>query len=314
MTALALAWATRALAACTCFCAWATEAVEPWTSEPVVLTLVLTLMLVMGTLTVAWMYCGLGAGEVGLGLLERRPGSRVGSISASGCAGLDRLVVLDVDLDDLAGDARADLVEIAVHLGVVGVLGEGGAPVEEAGADDEQQDDADDDELAAGLLRRRFGSVACVTAGRSAAALCRPAELCLCLPRLLSSEIIFVVGLSDAQGTGQGELGDVVLVERADVLVVGLFGLRLRLGDGQVVGDAGVEALLRFAECFVGEVDIGVGGVDQLGRGLDVEDGCRGCPALTCWIWSASLALACWYCASATSSWPWSWRSAGRER
>ena len=63
-----------------------------------------------------------------------------------------------------------------------------------------------------------------------------------------------------------------MLVERADVLVVGLLGLGLGLGDGQVVGDAGVEALLSFAERLVGEVDVGVGGFDEFGGGLDVED------------------------------------------
>ncbi len=49
------------------------------------------------------------------------------------------------------------------------------------------------------------------------------------LASLLSSEIIFVICLRDAQGTGQGKLGNIVLVERADVLIVRLFGLRLRL-------------------------------------------------------------------------------------
>src|ERR1700729_2072662 len=61
-------------------------------------------------------------------------------------------------------------------------------------------------------------------------------SLCsVCSGKLLSSEIIFVICLCGAQGTGQRELGYVVLVERADVLVVGLFDLRLRLGDGQIV-------------------------------------------------------------------------------
>ena len=98
-------------------------------------------------------------------------------------------------------------------------------------------------------------------------------SLSLCLPRLLSSEIVFQVGLSDAEGTGQRELGGVVLVERADVLVVGLFGLGLGLRDGQVVRDAGVEALLRFAQFFVGEVQVRLRRIDELGRGLDVENG-----------------------------------------
>ena len=85
----------------------------------------------MGTLTLAWIAAACGAGEVGLGLFE---GDLVvlGIDLGDGLAGLDLLVVLDVDLDDLAGDAGADLVEVAVDLGVVGVFGEGGAPVEDA--------------------------------------------------------------------------------------------------------------------------------------------------------------------------------------
>ena len=114
-------------------------------------TLVLTLTLVMGTLTVCLDGGGLRAGEVGLGLLD---GDLIvlGIDLGDELADFDLLVVVDVDLDDLAGDARADLIEIAVDLGVVGVFGEGGAPVEDARADDEQDDDGDDDELAAGLL------------------------------------------------------------------------------------------------------------------------------------------------------------------
>src|SRR5260370_31908221 len=83
-----------------------------------------------------------------------------------------------------------------------------------------------------------------------------PAAAPLVQSRLLSSEIIFVVDLGHTEGTGQRELGDVVLVERADVLVVGLLGLGLGLGDWQIVGDAGTEALLGLAEGFVGEFDV----------------------------------------------------------
>ena len=78
--------------------------------------------------------------------------------------------------------------------------------------------------------------------------------------------------MGDSERTGQRELGDVVLVERADVLVVGLLGLRLGLRDGKIIGDAGVEALLGFAEGLVGELHVGAGGFNELGGGLDVED------------------------------------------
>src|SRR5579884_2547467 len=62
---------------------------------------------------------------------------------------------------------------------------------------------------------------------------------------LLSSEIVFPMRFRRASGAGQRELGGVVLIDRGDVLLVGLFKLRLRLADGQVVGHARLEALLR---------------------------------------------------------------------
>ena len=80
----------------------------------------LTLTLVMGTLTVAWM-----AAACALARLAWACSSGdlivLGVDLGDGLAGLDLLVVVDVDLDDLAGDARADLIEVAVDLGVVGV-------------------------------------------------------------------------------------------------------------------------------------------------------------------------------------------------
>ena len=100
---MALAWAcvTGPLRPATCFCACATEAVEPRTSELLLVMLVLTLTLVMGTLTVAWTYwawalarlawaCSSGDLVVaGIDLGER-------------VACLHGLVILNVDLDDLA--------------------------------------------------------------------------------------------------------------------------------------------------------------------------------------------------------------------
>src|ERR1700735_4271886 len=92
-----------------------------------------------------------------------------------------------------------------------------------------------------------------------------------CSAKLLSSEIVFVVGLGDTHRTGQRKLGYVVLIERADVLVVGLFRLALRLGDGKIVRDASVEALLRLAKGLVREIYIRVSRFDQFCCGLDVE-------------------------------------------
>src|ERR1700679_2941067 len=74
----------------------------------------------------------------------------------------------------------------------------------------------------------------------------------VCSGKLLSSEIIFVVCLGGAYGTGKRELGYVVLIERADVLVVGLLNLRLRLRDREIVRHTGVEAILGVAEGLVG--------------------------------------------------------------
>ena len=64
------------------------------------------------------MVFGLGVGEVGLGLLESDL-VILGVDLGDGIALVDELLLLDIDMDDLAGDARADLVEVAVDLGVV---------------------------------------------------------------------------------------------------------------------------------------------------------------------------------------------------
>ena len=90
---------------------------------------------------------GLGVGKVGLGLLESDL-VVLGVDFGDGIALVDELLLLHVDMDDLAGDTRADLIEVAVYLGVVGVFGEGGAPVKEPGADGDHSDDDDDDEPA----------------------------------------------------------------------------------------------------------------------------------------------------------------------
>ncbi len=69
-------------------------------------------------------------------------------------AGLDLGVLLHMHGGDGAGDARADLVDVAVYLRIVGVFGEGGAPIPEAGSEHEQEHDGEDEDRAAGLLGR----------------------------------------------------------------------------------------------------------------------------------------------------------------
>src|SRR5438105_5179485 len=63
---------------------------------------------------------------------------------------------------------------------------------------------------------------------------------------LLPSEIILQIGLSNAERAGQRELGRIVLIERADVLIICLLHRCLRLGDRKIIGYAGAEAFLCF--------------------------------------------------------------------
>ncbi len=132
MTALAWAWATWASATWTCFCAWATEADGAEDVGAAGGDGGLDADAGDGDVDGGLGVLSLGLGEVGFSLLD-------GDLVVAGIdlddrlAGLDGLVLFDVDLEDLAADTGADLVEVAVYLGVVGVLSEGGAPVEEAG-------------------------------------------------------------------------------------------------------------------------------------------------------------------------------------
>ena len=129
---LASAWATRAWAASSCCSACATAARALVTSALAERRLLPVLTVVMGTLTLAarhWPWRWRARPQRS----RRRPDSRCGSSSAMGSPGFDELVLFDVDLDDLAGDARADLNEVAVDLRVVGVFAEGGVPPEAEG-------------------------------------------------------------------------------------------------------------------------------------------------------------------------------------
>jgi hypothetical protein len=123
----------------------------------------------------------------------------------------DVLVLIHVDLDRLAVDARADLNEMAVDLGVVGIFRVRRMPVEEPAATTRIR------RTIMMMPRRLFlGAALSVPAARR--------RLEFGPPRSLTSQIFFVV-LRHSHGTGQIELGEIVLVEAVDVLAVGL-------GDG----------------------------------------------------------------------------------
>ena len=111
---------------------------------------------------------GLGAGK---GCLRVLDGDLVvaGIELGDDVAGLDELVLLDVDLEHLAGDARTYLDEVAVDLGIVSVFAEGGAPPETGGDEREHDEDNDEDAPAPGLrlcnlsFRDRFARGRCWT-------------------------------------------------------------------------------------------------------------------------------------------------------
>ncbi len=87
----------------------------------------------------------------------------------------------------------------------------------------------------------------------------------------LAPKIRFVLGLDDADIAGERELGLVVLEFTRNL--AGLCGGqgRLRLDDGQVVGDAGGEAVGGVLQLLGGEGDVAARDLDQFRGGLDVE-------------------------------------------
>ena len=97
---------------------------------------------------------GLGAGQRSLRVLD---GDLVVARIELGdrVARLDQLVLFHIDLDDLAGDARADLDQMAVDLRVVSIFAEGGVPPDPDGDQHQDHDHNHDDAPAAGLRLRR---------------------------------------------------------------------------------------------------------------------------------------------------------------
>ena len=93
---------------------------------------------------------GPGAGQRGLGVLHRDlvvAGVEVGDRVAR----LHHLVLFDVDLRNLAADARAHLDQVTVDLRVVGILAVGGAPPDAEGDEHDHHNRCNQDAPAAGL-------------------------------------------------------------------------------------------------------------------------------------------------------------------
>ncbi len=97
----------------------------------------------MGTLTPA-------AGGGSLRVFEIGFGAVVGNLVIGGIdfhqhrTGLHILVVEDIELDDVAGDAGADGIDVAVDFGIIGRFVAGDIAVDEK-SHDQQHDDGDDD-------------------------------------------------------------------------------------------------------------------------------------------------------------------------
>jgi hypothetical protein len=96
---------------------------------------------------------GLGAGQSRLGVLDRNLVVRWVQLGDH-VARLHHLVLLDVDLGDLARNAGAHLDQVAVDLRVVGVFAIGGAPPEPGGNQHEDRNHDSDDDSAAGVRLR----------------------------------------------------------------------------------------------------------------------------------------------------------------
>ncbi len=96
---------------------------------------------------------GLSAGKRGLSIFHRNLIIRRIEFG-NHVSGLDDLILLDIDLENLAGDARADLNQMAVDLRVIGVFAISGAPPNAQSNQREHHDYDYDDASAAGVRLR----------------------------------------------------------------------------------------------------------------------------------------------------------------
>src|SRR5579884_795968 len=121
------------------------------------------------------------------------------------------------------------------------------------------------------MMNRRRGFCLCSSSGWSIR-FCSSVCTVVCSATLLSSDVTLVVLFSHAQCARKRELGNIVLVQAAHILVVCLRDCLLRLGDGEVVRNSGDVALLCFAQGLICELHVAARHFHLLLCCLDVEN------------------------------------------
>src|SRR5439155_8743604 len=97
---------------------------------------------------------------------------------------------------------------------------------------------------------------------------------CDCCATLFSSEVLPVIRTRDSKSASQRELGEVVVVQAGDVLVISARKSLLGLDYFDSIGDARRETIFRPANIFVSECDVLFGYIDLFLGGLKIEKSC----------------------------------------
>ena len=219
---------------------------------------------------------GLGALQAGLILLHRHLKILRIDFGNQG-AGLHVLILFDIDPDHLPGNPGADLDQVTIHLCVIGVFVIRGVPPEEQRAHDKNSDHADDDKPAPPLFSGRAIQVLILRIVLASLRTLFDGTLHGLIPDsvpppLLSSHVILVIRLRDAQCPGEREFRHVVLVQAGDILVIRLGHRCLGLRYRKIVGNARRVALLRLAQSLGCQFYVAARNGNLLGGRLYIEN------------------------------------------
>jgi len=88
-----------------------------------------------------------------------------------------------------------------------------------------------------------------------------------------AAEVVAVLGFEDAGGTGESELGEIVLVKTLDHVGLGRGQAGLGGDQWQVVVNSCIDAVGFVGECAGSKVDVGAGYGDQLRSRVHIEKG-----------------------------------------